>query len=159
MRFKHSNETLDEPGDGLNAIVRRIESGITSAILVCVGIAILSWGLHVEFVPLGGALQSHGVSVKTAEWIQAIVVYAVPVAVFVVDGAMAGATYGMRKRKLRFYCEDGMPAGKVRSLVRILVGIAILPMLPVSLCMLLRDERRRSLADRLCKTIIAGSVR
>ncbi len=80
--------------------------------------------------------------------------FIVPFLWVVLDGARAGATIGMRKRKIRFGDLDGGQLSWGKCANRIAVGIACLPLFPISWVMALRDEKHRTLPDRICGTAV-----
>lgn len=68
------------------------------------------------------------------------------------------ATYGMRIRGLEFRSVGGDYVTFAWCACRISVGILTLPLAPVSLLLALGHRDRRTIADRLCGTVVCKSA-
>lgn len=75
------------------------------------------------------------------------------------DGAAFRATYGMRQVDIFFAGRTGEKITFGHCFVRILLGIALLPIFPVSIIVAVSDSSNRSLADRMCGTAVWCSRR
>lgn len=78
------------------------------------------------------------------------IVYGLPLLVFAAEGATCRATYGMRNRGILLRKVDGGQPGFGLCFVRIIAGVLLLPLLPVSAA--LQWTRGKTLADLLCGT-------
>jgi uncharacterized RDD family membrane protein YckC len=65
----------------------------------------------------------------------------------------------MRVMGIRFGGVNGGQIGFGRCLVRVVVGIVVMPVAPVSWVVAMRDDRRRGVADRICGTVVWEEVR
>jgi hypothetical protein len=135
------------------SIVRRVEASVTTAVPAAVVWFITLWIMG-SLLPVERYLQTRGLSSKGADLFVTIVAALVPVMWIAVDGSILRATYGMRKRGLFFAGLSGESIGWPRCLLRNVIGIVMLPAAPVSLVLMLLDERGRGLADRVCRTTI-----
>jgi uncharacterized RDD family membrane protein YckC len=82
-----------------------------------------------------------------------LLIYGPPVIWCVVDGSVHRATFGMRRCRLRYALRGDSQPTLSRAAVRIVVGVMVLPLLPISL-VLLRTNLRRSIADIICGTLV-----
>jgi uncharacterized RDD family membrane protein YckC len=87
-------------------------------------------------------------------WAGIALIYVVPVVWLAVNGAVHRATFGMRVMSIHIGSGDGGAISFWRCFTRILLGIALLPLMPVSLLMAGFDSRHRMLADRICGTAV-----
>jgi hypothetical protein len=128
-------------------MVRRFEACVRTLVLA------MAWffiGMPLIGFPFGRALSALGVPLDVAFG----VIWSLPGIGFILDGARARATYGMRHPKLIFAASDGCELTFLSCSVRILVGFLLLPLAPVSFAMGMHDSRNRTLADRLCGTVV-----
>jgi len=77
-----------------------------------------------------------------------------PLAAIWIIGADRRGTCGMRMVGLRFGTVQGGPIGFWRCLGRIVLGVILVPVLPVSAWMAARDRLYRTLADLVCGTAV-----
>ena len=133
----------------LGSRIRRFEAACTTFVPVALATLILIYALSV-LIPLDHFIKR--------QWLAQLCMLsfslAIPIIFMVVDGAEKRATYGMRVRKLRF--GDGR-RGEItflRCAGRILAGVALLPLLPLSWGSCIIDRQRRTLPDILCGTAV-----
>ncbi|MGE5607612.1 MAG: RDD family protein [Bacillota bacterium] len=107
-------------------------AGVVCAGGLAVGARLLEMGNAVGISLLWGALLGGGV-LSAASW---------------------RATYGMRVMGIRLGRVNGGQIGFGRCLVRVVVGMVVMPLAPVSWIVAMRDERRRGLADWICGTVV-----
>lgn len=127
-------------------LVRRFEASVTSAV-PCVLWVFFSACL----IRIGTADSIGGV---TAHLAAVAVVYGTPVLLLALDGARTGATYGMRSRGVRLVRADGEELDYGSCFVRILLGIFLSPLLPVSAIVALSTPGRMTLADWIMGTVV-----
>jgi len=65
-----------------------------------------------------------------------------------------GATLGMSLEGTAFRACPAGRIGPVRCFLRVLLGVLLVPLLPVSVAIMLTDRYRRSLADVICGTTV-----
>ena len=92
-------------------------------------------------------------------WFAGPIGYGAPILAITVDGAVRRATFGMRMTWLQIGGRSGRRIGFWCCLGRILLGFALLPLLPVSAVVSLIDRRGRTLADLICGTCVWASPR
>lgn len=135
------------------SIIRRFEAAITSAFMVLVWMVSLSVLIDILFWLIGLLVQ-----INLPAWAAYTVdkhVYNLLVIVLLIwAGSKSKATYGMLTRQIRFESSNEQPLTASRTTIRILVGILLLPALPISVVMMLLNPQRQSLADKLCNTIV-----
>ncbi|MCY2954784.1 MAG: RDD family protein [Planctomycetota bacterium] len=83
-----------------------------------------------------------------------LLVYLAPSATVLLEGSFRRGTYGMRLVDLRIGTRNGGPIGFWWCLVRIFLGVVLLPLLPVSAIIAFIDDRHRTLADLICGTAV-----
>jgi uncharacterized RDD family membrane protein YckC len=76
-----------------------------------------------------------------------------------IDAAARRGTIGMRMVSLRIARRDGGAIGFWWCAARIATGMLLLPLLPVSAVMAYLDRRHRTLADRICETVVWAQPR
>jgi uncharacterized RDD family membrane protein YckC len=86
-----------------------------------------------------------------------VILYVLPIACIVIDGAVYRATFGMRRFGLTFRLANGSQAGRLRCLLRIVAGGVLLPLLPVSVILGVWRGRGTTLADILVGTRVMPS--
>ena len=86
-------------------------------------------------------------------WLQAALL-AVTAAYFVVSWTRVGATIGMRAWKLKLLREDGGKPGAGLALARFFLALLSLAVAGIGFWMALLDPRKRTLHDRLCRTLM-----
>ena len=139
--------------DQVATLISRFEAGISTAIPVILWSFIALWGINTIF-PFDIYLAQYGLSKWHSEVLSVAVVLTLPLFWVILDGSIARATYGMRKRNIRFGNPDGMQINIGRCIIRIVAGIVLFPLFPISLMIALMDKRHRTIADRLCKTVV-----
>ena len=108
--------------------VRRFEAAVTTAVPVLVIHLVLVFAISVTGPSLDLSLQRrYGMTWQQSYKVYVAVITSLPLAWVILYGVIAKATYGMRKRKIRFGNIDGAPIGRGRCLLRITVGIIIFP--------------------------------
>lgn len=129
------------PEHGLRkaSLERRVAAG--SCTLAVMGLAAIPLAVIVHRMGIG--------ALGEASWACSL-----PLAVTAVDAAAKRATIGMRIMHLRLAARDGAHIGFWRCSARIVMGIILLPLLPISAFMAYVDARHRTLADRLCETAV-----
>jgi hypothetical protein len=132
-------------------VVRRAEAAFTTALIVVVMGAIVAW-LVGTALPVDQFMRAAGVNAGVADACAGFFVFGIPVAWMLFDGALRRATYGMRKRNLIFRKGEGQDITFWPCCARILVGILLLPVIPVSAVLAVFDARHRTAADLLCGT-------
>lgn len=80
------------------------------------------------------------------------VAYVLPLLISAISGAGSGQTLGMRSERLIFAGAEGGELSFIRCFLRILLGFALVPLLPLSLVMILTNPKHISLADWLSRT-------
>jgi len=135
------------------SLVRRVEAAITTAVPLVLFVVVGFWAIGTVF-PLDMYLQHYGLTAQQSEWLSFILVLSLPPLWVVFDGGIARSTYGMRKRKIRFGNIDGSPISRGRCILRIIAGIITIPLFPASWVMAIMDERHRTVADRMCRTVV-----
>ena len=83
-----------------------------------------------------------------------LVLLAVTAAYFVVSWARIGATIGMRAWKLKLVREDGSRVGALAALARFFLALFSLAIAGTGFWWALFDARKRTLHDRICKTVM-----
>ena len=79
---------------------------------------------------------------------------AVTAAYFVISWTRIGATIGMRAWKLKLLRDDGTKLGIAQALARFFLALLSLAIVGIGFWMAPFDSRRRTLHDRLCKTMM-----
>jgi uncharacterized RDD family membrane protein YckC len=130
-------------------MVRRFEACATTFVFAVFWV-FLGMPLIGKIIPVTKIIAASGVPVSVTLG----TMWNLPVIWIILDGARSRATYGMRHRKLIFAASDGCELTFLSCSVRILVGILLLPLAPISFAMGMHDSRNRTLADRLCGTVV-----
>ncbi|HJU07414.1 MAG TPA: RDD family protein, partial [Rhodanobacteraceae bacterium] len=78
----------------------------------------------------------------------------VTAAYFVISWTRIGATIGMRAWKLKLLRDDGTKLGIAQALARFFLALLSLAIVGIGFWMAPFDSRRRTLHDRLCKTMM-----
>lgn len=134
------------------ALGRRLEASLNTAAFIIFFAAICN--LITLFLALDVLFEKAGFGKGlTAIIINAIHV-GVPIGAILLDAALNRTTYGMRKRQLEFIQPDGSQAGHLRAACRVFIGLVFLPLSPVSWIFAALDERRRTVADLTCGTVV-----
>jgi uncharacterized RDD family membrane protein YckC len=79
-------------------------------------------------------------------------IWVVPLLLNALYAARRAGTYGMVHRRLILVNEEGRPVFGPQAFLRAVVGILLLPLVPVSVITALLTAHRRSLADLVCGT-------
>jgi len=137
-------------------VVRRVEAAATTAVPTFLAALGLMYIMRV-LVPLPQLIGSR--SSEATEYAVTLITWGIPVLCVAIDGAIFRATYGMRKRMIRITRTDGTEVSGLRSFTRVLIGLALIPLSPISLICAIVDRDRRTLADRLCGTSVRMSHR
>ena len=152
-------------------LVRRFEASATTALPVIAWIILGPW-LVGSILPLARA----GVG-GLPSWLLLASVWSLAVVWVVLDGSVTRfdraldmtdkgpnsyrhqrrATYGMRVRGVEFRSTDGAYITFGKCAWRILLGILTLPLAPISFLVAVADAQRRTIADRLCGTVVCIS--
>ncbi len=82
-------------------------------------------------------------------WIAAILSY----------GAAFSASLGMTLAALRFVDAEGKNLTFSFCFFRLILGIVMFPLLPITMALCFLDPRRRGIADRLCGTMVVPRVK
>ena len=141
-------------GDKFNtpSIVQRFEAAANTfvpvALFALVLTVLLNTVLHFDHY-----LRESGVSEVTSDRLTGLAIFGVPIIWLAIDGARHRATWGMRKRSLIFLKADGQEMSLIESFIRIILGIALMPLFPFSIITILRDSHGRTITDFLCGTI------
>ena len=151
-KFSSKNET-----NQVARLTRRFEAVITTAVPVGLFIVVAFWASG-TVVPIDEYLQHYGLSVYQSDCLSSIVIISLPFLWIVFDGLLPRATYGMRKRGLRFGNINGGPINGWRCALRIIMGIIFIPLFPASWIIAIMDERNRTIADRVCKTAVWSKI-
>ena len=91
-------------------------------------------------------------------WMPWILAFSLPFALVVVSGIRRAAV-GMWREGLYFASEGGTSISFWHCELRIVLGLALMPLCPISLVFMLRDKMRRSVADRVCNTLVCRRER
>jgi uncharacterized RDD family membrane protein YckC len=83
-----------------------------------------------------------------------ILICVLPVAAIAIDSAYKRATFGMRRVNLLFVGQEGFELTIGRSLSRVIVGVTVFPLWPISVLVIFFNKDCRSLADLICGTRI-----
>ncbi len=138
---------------GFCSPMRQLEASANTFVPAMIAAVVLGFCLNSPF-PIDRYLQVEGMSEVWADRVAGLFVLAVPALWIAIDGGLRRATVGMRRRKLEFRCEDGRPPTFLRCLLRIMLGIVLLPVFPLLLVLAYADRRRRMLADIVCGTVV-----
>ncbi len=139
------------------SVLRRVEASANTFVRGLICYLVLSFAVC-TVMPVDYFLISAGVAVAWADRIAAAVALGIPIAWIVLDGTIAHATVGMRKRDLIFRTIEGNVVTRPHAAVRIVAGILLLPALPVSVLVAWRNPLRRTLADLICSTVVCDST-
>ena len=131
-------------------MVRRVEASATTAVLVLVWLFLAPYLIGTLFP----STETTVADWRVPRFVAVGAIWSLSGLWVILDGARARATYGMRKRKLIFSTEDGRALSFLSCSLRILVGIMLLPFAPISLAVGMYDSRNRTIADRLCGTVV-----
>lgn len=133
-------------------LVRRLEASLnTGASIICLAVIC---NLITLFLALDVLFERAGFGKGLAGIVINAFHFGVPIGAILLDAALNRTTYGMRKRQLQFIRPDGTHAGHLRAVSRVLVGFVLFPILPVSWTFAVLDERRRTVADLICRTMV-----
>lgn len=135
------------------SVVKRIEATATTAVPASVAAGVFAYIFSIWIPPRAWAGQ-FDLSPPVADLLGMACSLAVPILATVLDAMRSRATYGMRYHGLRFGDSSGIIISAPRCALRILVGIGLSPLAPVSLILMMLDEKHRSLPDRICGTVI-----
>lgn len=177
-------EMIDGPrthcGDGMSVpvagLVRRFEASATTALPVLAWVILGPW-LVGSILPLERSLARMGAG-GLPNWFLLASVWSLAAVWVVLDGSLTRfdraddvinkgpkpyrhqrrATYGMRVRRVEFRLPDGAYISFGRCALRIFLGMLALPLGPVSLLLAMTDPQRRTIADRLCGTVVCLSA-
>ena len=137
-----------------SSLVRRFEASVTSAIPVIAMTMVFAWVLGF-MLDIGLLLErTYGLHHRQSEALTCVIIYGIPILWFVFDGSFFKATYGMRVRSIRFCVRGGKTISLGRCCCRILIGLLLLPLAPISLVIAIIDGENRSIADVVCGTVV-----
>ncbi len=131
-------------------VVRRIEASATTAVPIAIWVILGPFLIGTFFPAAEEVVRGWGMS----PFVAVALISSASVLWLVIDGGLARATYGMRKRRLVFARSDGQNTTFAFCSLRILTGVLLLPLIPVSIVLVARDAQRRSIPDRLCGTVV-----
>ena len=137
------------------SLIRRVEASITTAIpMVVIAVAMLI--VLNTFIPLDVYVTkaTGGQNMWLGDFLTIAIVLILPLIWVAADGARNSATYGMRKRGIKFVDYNGNHIGPCYSLLRIGVGLLMTPLFLISFVIALKDPNKRILPDFFCKTTV-----
>jgi uncharacterized RDD family membrane protein YckC len=130
-------------------LIRLIESAVTTLVPMFVWALVAPWLLG-TILPIDAYLRNYS---KQAVDAITVAIIALPIIMwFILDSSVNRASYGMRRRHIRYATLQGEQPSFGHYLLRDKTAMLLLPILPISLLMVVSDPHRRSLADRVCKT-------
>lgn len=144
-----SDEQPNVDGALSPGLALRLEASLNTVVAFSSIGVVLAWVSN-TVVPLDAYLMRSGIDAHTADVLTGIGPWIAALGVYVCDAATHRATYGMRRRGLRFSSSHGGLPPRIRVVLRCVVGFVMLPLIPVSVWMLARDPNRESIADSLC---------
>ena len=145
-------------------LVRRVEATATSAVPVVVWAFLGPWLLG-SVLRVESAL-NYVLAEPLPDWLLLGGVWALAAVWVVLDGAtirkasdggMRRATYGMRSRGVEFRSPNLEVISFGECALRIIVGILVLPLAPISFFVAVRDRQRKTIPDWVCGTVVCLS--
>lgn len=140
-------------------LVRRIEASVTT-FFPCLLLFFVAGLLLGPVIPIDRAIQdAYGLPQPLAKRVVLACIGLVILLAVTIDGAPDRATYGMRKRGLCLLTRDGKQVSFLQWCPRVWLGVACLPLAPLSAVVILCDLRGRSLSDLACGTKVVLTFR
>lgn len=87
-----------------------------------------------------------------------LALFAITAAYFVISWARVGQTIGMRAWKLKLLRDDGGKIGALPALGRFFLALLSLALAGIGFWWALFDTRKRTLHDRICKTVMVRVI-
>src|SRR5437899_1285822 len=125
---------------------RRFSAAMSTCVLIVVWLLFSVWFFSFP-LPLSEILRRCGAPFLVARWLPPAIVFGIPSAWYVLDGAVNRATYGMRRARIRFCSIDFSEAAFEACLLRLMAGVLTMPISPILGLAALFDSRRRTLVD------------
>jgi hypothetical protein len=148
----------DYPGIDVARCLRRVEAALTTLVYALL-LGLIAAVLLIVFFPFDHHLVVRGWTPRQANRINWGLIFSITLLIFAVDGALHKATYGMRSRCIQFSMEDGQAISRCRAFLRVIVGILLIPVMPISIFLAIRDKQHRTLADFICGTTVVLIVK
>ncbi len=138
-------------------LVTKVDAAFATVVYFYIIALVMTFLVNSIFV-LEVRLPQLGLTDFQSNCVYVLLLFVVPFLCVCIEGACSGATSGMRGRRIRFGDADGRPISWGRCFARIAMGLILFPLIPVSFRLALRDENRRTIPDRICKTVVWKTI-